>query len=86
MAVGFGDELLKDTDLADGPGGSIYDGRDDTGRFYAHASQLSGDWTIYLAPWACGREGGLALGPFQDAGEAMATADQYVASHIDSTS
>jgi hypothetical protein len=62
---------------------STFDGRDATGRFYAYATNITGRWTIYLAPWACGRDGGLATGPFKDAKEAMATADRYVAVHID---
>jgi hypothetical protein len=31
---------------------SIFDGRDTTGRFYAHATNISGRWRVYLAPWA----------------------------------
>jgi hypothetical protein len=68
-----------------GGGRSTFDGRDTTGKLYAHATNISGNWTIYLTPWACGRDGGLALGPFEDAHEAMAVADQYVARHVDST-
>jgi hypothetical protein len=68
-----------------GGGTSTFDGRDATGRFYAYATNISGNWTIYLTPWACGREGGLALGPFKDAQEAMATADQYVVAYVDSS-
>jgi hypothetical protein len=64
---------------------STFDGRDATGKLYAHATNISGRWTIYLTPWACGREGGLATGPFEDATEAMAAADSYVAEHIEST-
>jgi hypothetical protein len=62
-----------------GGGRSIFDGRDSTGRFYAHATNISGDWRIYIAPWGCGRPGGLALGPFVDAQAAMAAADEYLA-------
>jgi hypothetical protein len=67
---------------ARGGGQSTFDGRDATGRFYAHATNISGRWTIYLAPWACGREGGLVLGPFEDAPDAMAAADEYAAAHL----
>jgi hypothetical protein len=65
-------------------GGSVstFEGRDTGGRFYAHATNISGCWTIYLAPWACGREGGLSLCPFEDAAAAMAAADEYVAAHL----
>jgi hypothetical protein len=31
---------------------------------------------------ACGRDGGLVLGPFEDAREAMAAADEYAAGHL----
>ncbi|MGH2394013.1 MAG: hypothetical protein ACRDGH_11090 [Candidatus Limnocylindria bacterium] len=65
-----------------GGGTSTFDGCDAEGRFHAHATNVSGDWTIYLAPWACGRESGLALGPFVDAKEAMAAADRHVAAHL----
>jgi hypothetical protein len=65
------------------PGGSIYEGRDGTGKFYAHASSLSGDWTVYLAPWACGRKAGLSIGPFTDAKEAMTAANRHVAAHAE---
>jgi hypothetical protein len=41
-----------------------------------------GRWTIYLTPWACGREGGLLLGPFQGAPAAMAAANEYVAVYL----
>ena len=44
---------------------------------------ISGPWTIYLAPWACGRDGGLATGRFEEAGEAMAEADRIVAAHAE---
>ena len=57
---------------------STFDGHDLSGRFYAYATNISGPWTIYLAPWACGREGGLATGRFEDAAEAMAEADRIV--------
>jgi len=63
---------------ARGGGRSTFEGRDATGKLYAHATNISGAWTIYLTPWACGREGGLATGPFKDATEAMAAADEYV--------
>jgi hypothetical protein len=36
----------------------MFEGRDPTGRSYAHATNISGRWTIYLTPWACGRDGG----------------------------
>jgi hypothetical protein len=68
---------------ARGGGRSTFDGWDDSGRLYAHATNISGRWTIYLTPWACGREGGLATGPFEDAAAAMAAADEYVAAHSD---
>jgi hypothetical protein len=61
---------------------STFDGRDETGRLYAHATNISGNWTIYLAAWACGRVGGLSTGPFEDAKAAMAAADGYVAAHL----
>jgi hypothetical protein len=61
---------------------STFDARDATGRLYAHATNISGRWTMYLTPWACGREGGLATGPFEDAKAAMAAADDYVAAHL----
>jgi len=38
--------------------------------------------TIYLAPWACGREGGLSTGRFEDATEAMAEADRSVVAQL----
>jgi hypothetical protein len=63
---------------------STFDGRDSDGRLYAHATNISGRWTIYLTPWACGREGGLATGPFEDPAAAMAAADRYVAAHLHS--
>lgn len=62
---------------------STFDGRDASERFYAHVTNISGPWTIYLAPWACGREGGLATGRFEDAAEAMAEADRLVAAHVE---
>jgi hypothetical protein len=61
---------------------STYDGRDADGRLYAHATNISGRWTIYLTPWACGREGGLATGPFKDTAAAMAAADEHVAAYL----
>lgn len=64
---------------ARGGGRSTFDGHDATGRHYGYATNISGHWTIYLTSWACGREGGLALGPYQDAAAAMAAADEYVA-------
>jgi hypothetical protein len=69
-----------------GGGSSNFDGRDTTGLFYAYATNISGRWRIYLAPWACGSDGGLALGSYKDAKEAMAAADRYVAEHADDTS
>jgi hypothetical protein len=65
-----------------GGGHSTFDGRDATGRHYGYATNISGRWTIYLTPWACGREGGLTLGPFEDAAAAMTAADEYVAAHL----
>jgi hypothetical protein len=65
-----------------GGGRSTFDGRDGAGRFYAYATNISGNWTIYLAPWACGRPGGLSVGPFEDATEAMAEADRRVAAQL----
>jgi hypothetical protein len=59
----------------------MFEGRDSSGRFYAHATNISGSWTIYLAPWACGRDGGLAMCSYKDATEAMAAADRYVAEY-----
>jgi len=61
---------------------SMFDGRDASGRFYAQVTNISGPWTIYLAPWACGRKGGLATGPYEDASEAMAAADHIVAVYV----
>ena len=61
---------------------STFDGRDATGQLDAHATNISGNWTFYLTPWTCGREGGLALGPYDDAQAAMAAADEYVAAHL----
>jgi hypothetical protein len=65
-----------------GGGRSTFDGRDATGRLCAHATNISGNWTIYVTPWACGRSGGLSLGPFEDATEAMAEADRRVAAQL----
>jgi hypothetical protein len=62
---------------------STFDGRDASGRFYGQVTNISGPWTIYLAPWACGRDGGLATGRFEEAGEAMAEADRIVAAHAE---
>jgi hypothetical protein len=67
---------------ARGGGRSTFAGRDATGKHYAHATNISGRWTIYLTPWACGRPGGLATGPFEDAAEAMAAADQLVGAYL----
>jgi len=67
------------------PGGgdrSTFDGRDSSGRLYGHVTNISGRWKIYLAPWACGQEGGLATGPYEDRPAAMAAADEYVAAHL----
>ena len=61
---------------------STFDGRDSTGRHYGYVTNISGRWTIYLTPWARGREGGLATGPFEDGPAAMAAADDYVAAHL----
>ena len=68
---------------ARGGGRSTFDGRDATGRHCGYVTNISGNWTIYLTPWACGRDGGLALGPFETAAEAMAAADEYVAAHAE---
>jgi hypothetical protein len=68
---------------ARGGGRSTFDGRDATGRHFGYATNISGRWTAYLTPWACGREGGLVLGPFEDGPAAMAAADEYVAAHAD---
>jgi hypothetical protein len=62
---------------------STFDGRDTTGKMFAYATNVSGRWTIYMTPWACGRDGGLVQGPYENAEQAMAAADQYVAAHID---
>jgi hypothetical protein len=67
---------------ARGGGQSTFDGRDANGRFYAHPTNISGVWTIYLTPWAGGREGGLVTGPFEDAAAAMAAAEEYAAAHL----
>jgi hypothetical protein len=66
-----------------GGGRSTFDGRDSTDRHCGYATNISGSWTVYLTPCACGREGGLVLGPFEDAPEAMAAADGYVAAHAE---
>jgi hypothetical protein len=60
---------------------STFDGRDSTGRKFAHASNISGAWRIYLCPWACGHPGGLSLGPFDGPAEAMTAADEHIAAH-----
>ena len=62
---------------------STFDGRDSSGKHCGYATNISGPWTVYLTPWACGREGGLVVGPFEDAPEAMAAADGYVTVHAD---
>lgn len=67
---------------ARGGGASTFDGSDEIGKKYAHATNISGRWTCYLTPWACGRPGGLVIGPFEDAAEAMAAADRHVAEHL----
>jgi hypothetical protein len=64
-----------------GGGRSTFDGSDSTGRHCGYATNISGPWTVYLTPWACGRDGGLVLGPFEDARDAMAAADEYAAGH-----
>jgi len=65
-------------DSRGGRGGerSTFDARDATGRHAAYVTNISGPWTIYLTPWASGREGGLTIGPFEDATAAMAEADR----------
>jgi hypothetical protein len=65
-----------------GGGRSTFDGRDATGRHCGYVTNISGPWTAYLCPWASGREGGLVLGPFEDAPEALAAADEYAAGHL----
>jgi hypothetical protein len=60
---------------------STFDARDATGRLYGHATNISGGWTIYLTPWACGRPGGLSTGPFEDAPAAIAAAEAHIAAH-----
>jgi hypothetical protein len=63
-------------------GRSTFDGSGATGRNCGYVTNISGRWTIYLTPWACGREGGLLLGPFQGAPAAMAAANEYVAVYL----
>jgi hypothetical protein len=46
---------------------------------HQHLGALDGQ----LTPWACGREGGLSIGPYQGATAAMAAADEYVAAHAE---
>jgi hypothetical protein len=53
------------------PGGYVWDGRDTTGRFYAHVSRLTGAWIVYVTRWGCGPEGGLSFGRFDSEDEAM---------------
>jgi hypothetical protein len=65
---------------------STFDGRDASGRHYGYVTNISGRWTIDLTPWACGLEGGLSTGPFEDAKVAMAAADRHVAAHLEGTS
>jgi hypothetical protein len=62
---------------------STFDGRDGSGRHCGYATNIFGPWTVYLTPWASGREGRLVLGPFGDAPEAMAAADEYAATHTE---
>jgi hypothetical protein len=33
---------------------------------------------VYVAPWGCGQPGGLSLGPFDNAEQAIAAADRDV--------
>ena len=66
------------------PLGYICKGCDASGRFYAHVSRLTGVWIVYVAPWACGLEGGLSFGEFETEEEAMDAADRYVVAHVDS--
>jgi hypothetical protein len=61
---------------------STFDASDASGRHAGYVTNISGAWTIYLTPRACGREGGLATGPFEDAAAAMAAADQLVGSYL----
>jgi hypothetical protein len=48
----------------------------------ARSGALLARWTIYLTPWACGRQGGLSIGPYEDAAAATAAADEMVAAHL----
>jgi hypothetical protein len=75
-------EIVGLTWTARGAETSTFDGRDETGKLFAHATNISGRWTIYLTPWACGREGGLVSGPYEDGPAAMAAADRHVATHL----
>jgi hypothetical protein len=68
---------------ARGGGRSTFDGRDATGRHCGYVTNISGRWTVYLTPWACGRKGGLTTGPFEDVAAAMTAADEYVAAHAE---
>ena len=61
---------------------STFDASDASGRHAGYVTNISGPWTIYLTPWACGREGGLATGPFEDASAAMAATDRIVDAQV----
>jgi hypothetical protein len=66
------------------PGGYVArKGRDEVGRFYAQVQGANGRYGIYLAPWACGRDGGLWIDGFDTVDQAMAAADRYVAGYRD---
>jgi hypothetical protein len=62
---------------------STLDERGATGRHHGHATNISGRWTAYPTPWACGREGGLVLGQYADAPAAIAVGDEYVSANAD---
>jgi hypothetical protein len=60
---------------------STFDARDATGRSFGYVTNISGHWTVYLPPWACGRPGGLSTGPFDDAPAAITAAEAHIAAH-----
>jgi hypothetical protein len=64
-------------------GSYIRRGTDANGRFYGHVSRLAGPWHANLPPWACGREGGLSIGPFDSEEAAMEAVDRHVVAYID---
>jgi hypothetical protein len=65
-----------------GSGRSTFDCCDASGRHCGYVTNISGPWMIYVTPRACGRQGGLATGPYEDAAAAMAAADEYLAAHL----